>query len=226
NARGKCPVAHLDPQIADAVLDYRRTEQVKMANYIGENVALAPPHVGDGGMNPVFASKLSTQEGYDARGQLVQMAQAPGWLPHVPNPPGTTIPRPQVQPADSRQPIAVAAAPAPRAVPLPEQPPREAVRTATAPAAPVALRGTDTEFAAKPRQTVTHLAAAPHETKWHETAKAKPASSRETADAAPPKTDSNIRAAYATPVAVDSLLTGAQPTVPAGSFASRWTGVQ
>jgi hypothetical protein len=154
------------------------------------------------------------------------MAQAPGWLPHVPNPPGTTIPRPQVQPADSRQPIAVAAASAPRAVPLPEQPPREAVRTATAPAAPVALRGTDTEFAAKPRQTGTHLAAAPHETKWHETTKAKPASSRETADAAPPKTDSNIRAAYATPVAVDSLLTGAQPTVPAGSFASRWTGVQ
>jgi hypothetical protein len=111
-------------------------------------------------------------------------------------------------------------------VPLPEQSPREAVRTARAPAAPVALRGTNTEFAAKPRQTVTHLASVPHEAKPHETAKAKPAMSRETAEAAPPRTDSNIRAAYATPVASDSLLTGAQPTVPAGSFASRWTGVQ
>jgi len=226
NARGKCPVYRLDPQVADAVLDYRRAEQVKMANYIGENVALAPPHVGDGGMNPVFASKLGTQEGYDSRGQVVQMAQAPGWLPHVPNPPGTTIPRPQVQPEESQQPVAVAAAPAPQAVPLPEQPPREAVRTARAPSAPVALRGTNTEFAAKPRQTVTHLASVPHEAKPHEAAKAKPAMSRETAEAAPPRTDSNIRAAYATPVASDSLLTGAQPTVPAGSFASRWTGVQ
>jgi hypothetical protein len=33
-------------------------------------------------------------------------------------------------------------------VPLPEQPPRVTVRTAKAPAAPVALRGTNTEFAA------------------------------------------------------------------------------
>ena len=222
NPRGKCPVYHLDPQIADAVLDYRRGEQVKMANYIGENVALAPPHVGDGGMNPVFANKLGTQEGYDSSGQVVQMAQAPGWLPHVANPPGTTIPRAQVQP-DETQPVAVAAAPAPQAVPLPEQQPRQVAKAA---AAPVALRGTNTEFAAKPRQTMPHLASVPHEAKPHETAKAKPAQSRETAEAVPPKADANIRAAYATPVASGSLLTGAQPTVPVGSFASRWTGVQ
>jgi hypothetical protein len=195
-----------------------------MANYIGEDVALAPPHVGDGGMNPVFANKLGTQEGYDTSGQVVQMAQAPGWLPHVPNPPGTTVPRAQVQPEESQQPIAVAAVPAPQAVPLPEQPPRQVVRTA---AAPVTLRGTDTAFAAKPRQTVAHLASVPHGAKPHETAKAAPApQARETAEAAAPKTDSNIRAAYATPVASGSLLVGAQPTLPIGSFASRWSGVQ
>jgi hypothetical protein len=153
------------------------------------------------------------------------MAQAPGWLPHVPNPPGTTIPRAQVQPDEAQQPVAVAAAPAPQAVPLPEEPPREVVRTA---ATPVVLRGTNTDFAAKPRQAVAHLASVPHEAKPHETVKvAPPAQTRETAEAAPPpKPDANIRAAYATPVASGSLLTGAQPTVPAGSFASRWSGLQ
>ena len=78
------------------------------------------------------------------------------------------------------------------------------MRTLRAPSAPVALRGTNTEFAAKPRQTVTHLASVPHEAKPHEAAKAKPAVLHETAEAAPSRTDSNIRAAYATPVASDS----------------------
>ena len=78
DARGKCPIYQLDPTIADAVLDHRRQEQVQMANYIARGVALAPPHVGDGGMNPVFASKLGTQEGYDNNGRLIQVATAPG----------------------------------------------------------------------------------------------------------------------------------------------------
>ena len=84
DARGKCPIYQLDPTIADAVLDHRRQEQVQMANYIARGVAPAPPHVGDGGMNPVFASKLGTQEGYDNNGRLIQVATAPGALPRTP----------------------------------------------------------------------------------------------------------------------------------------------
>src|SRR4029078_9975353 len=38
HARAACPVHKLDPQIADAVLDHRRDEQTKLANYIGEGV--------------------------------------------------------------------------------------------------------------------------------------------------------------------------------------------
>ena len=130
NARAACPVHKLDPQIADAVLEHRRDEQTKMANYIAEGVQIAASHVGDGGMNPVFADKLETQTQYDAKGQLVQIAVAPGALPKVPNPPGTTIPRAQVQPEQqpaetqpeqSQQPIALASVPKREAAPKPAE---------------------------------------------------------------------------------------------------------
>ena len=67
--RGKCPVYQLDKTVADAVLDHRRQEQFQMAQYIAENVATAPPHVGDGGMNPVFANKLASHDEYDNNGR-------------------------------------------------------------------------------------------------------------------------------------------------------------
>ena len=54
-----------------------------MAKYIADGVALAPPHVGDGGMNPVFASQLGTQEAYDDKGHLIHIATAPGALPRT-----------------------------------------------------------------------------------------------------------------------------------------------
>ena len=51
----------LDPAVASTVLDYRRQEQLKMANYISERVATVPPHVGDGGMNPVSPPSSRTR---------------------------------------------------------------------------------------------------------------------------------------------------------------------
>jgi hypothetical protein len=220
NARAACPVHKLDPQIADAVLDHRRDEQVKMANYIGEGVQVAAAHVGDGGMNPVFADKLGVQQEYDPSGRVVQVATAPGALPHVPNPPGTTIPRPQVQPQESA-PTALAAAPAPSksytlaSTPMPEPSPRDAQPKRTA--SSVGLRGTNTELAAKPRRMTT---AEPREV-----AKAL-APSRQTAEAQPPaKANADIRTAYSASSA-GSFIAGAQPTVPVGSFDSRWTGLR
>ena len=84
NARGKCPVFQLDKNIADAVLDHRRQEQFQMAEYIAQGVSVVPPRHGiDGGMNPAFADKLGTQEGYDSKGRLIQIATAPGSLPRT-----------------------------------------------------------------------------------------------------------------------------------------------
>ena len=36
--RGKCPVYQLDKNVADAVLEHRRQEQFKMAEYIASGV--------------------------------------------------------------------------------------------------------------------------------------------------------------------------------------------
>src|SRR5689334_14050903 len=46
NPRGACATYQLNPQIASAVLEHRRDQQFKMAQYIAEGVATAPPHVG------------------------------------------------------------------------------------------------------------------------------------------------------------------------------------
>lgn len=64
DSKGKCPVYELDKTIADVVLDHRRKEQVQMASYISQGVATVPMRHGiDGGMNPVFAEKMTVQEG-------------------------------------------------------------------------------------------------------------------------------------------------------------------
>lgn len=134
--RGKCPVYRLDPTVADAVLNYRRQQQIKMANYIAEGVATTPPHMGDGGSNPVF-SDARTVTDYDNSGHFYETASAsavPGALPHVPNPPGTTIPKvgkdlvasapaPQAaSPAEPSSPqLAMTSVPVPTPAPLPKE---------------------------------------------------------------------------------------------------------
>jgi len=87
NAAGKCPAYQLDPTVADAVLDQRRQEQTKMAEYIARDVAVVPSRAGiDGGMNPVFVSKLAAHTEYDNNGRTYELAgntQAPGSLPRT-----------------------------------------------------------------------------------------------------------------------------------------------
>ena len=144
--RGKCPAYQLDRNVADAVLDHRRAEQFKMAQYIANDVPTVPPHVGDGGMNPVFAGQLAAHNQYDDVGHVTLVAgneQAPGALPHVPNPPGAyaalhppkTPPKPATQPASAptaspaAEPTMMASVPVPPAAPLPKEgetpPPRD-----------------------------------------------------------------------------------------------------
>jgi hypothetical protein len=126
--RGKCPAYRLDPAVADAVLDHRRQEQYQMAKYIAEGVSLAPPHVGDGGMNPVFASQLGTQEAYDDKGHLIRIATAPGALPRTAfqSAPASTVvmPASAAQPApqpSAAQPVMLASVPMPHPAPQPKE---------------------------------------------------------------------------------------------------------
>ena len=127
--RGKCPAYQLDPTVASLVLDHRRQEQYKMAQYIADRVALAPPHVGDGGMNPVFATQLTTQEVYDGKGHVIEVAAAPGALPRTAS---GSAPRnevvlpasamhPATQPANAQPSVMLASVPMPEAAPQPKE---------------------------------------------------------------------------------------------------------
>ena len=217
NPSGACPAYRLDPTVASTVHEYRQKEQIKMANYISQRVATVAPHEGDGGMNPVFATELA-HPSVDGNGRYTVASASvpdtgsyvPGALPHVPNPPGTTIPKvgkpqppavasqpaPAAEPA-SQPPVVMASVRLPTPAPQPKegQAPEETQKpaniaslfgnlfggshqesapapTQTAQAAPVqpeqpneqvALRGTNTEMAAKPHRVEqpTRVASAP-----------------------------------------------------------------
>jgi murein L,D-transpeptidase YafK len=244
--RGQCPVYRLDPTIADAVLDHRRQEQFQMAQFIARDVALAPPHVGDGGMNPVFASKLGTPEEYDNSGRLIRAAAAPGALPRTPNRVAA------FSLAPSRRPVATAsvAAPAPQASETeapPEQPKTFAgllgmfggSAAQAQPAEPadsqaVALRGSSTDMTAKPKRAASvRTASAPSkpeattaEPKAVAKAMAKTAPSAQQARPETTPSAPEVRAASTTPASSGGILSGAQPVVPTGSFESRWMALR
>ena len=96
NPKGACPTYQLDKTVADAVLDHRRQEQYKMAEYIASGVSTAPSRAGvDGGMNPVFLAKLSPPRTVSTTTAAIRWPAttvAPGALPARSNAPGA-LPR-------------------------------------------------------------------------------------------------------------------------------------
>ncbi len=130
NSSAKCPAYQLDPTVADAVLDHRRQEQFKMAEYIGRNVAVVPPRHGiDGGMNPVFVTKLASHSEFDNSGRAYVVAgnsQAPGYLPRTSNGPAgapqITVPaQPSAEPVESSEQPVMASVKMPQAAPRPKE---------------------------------------------------------------------------------------------------------
>jgi hypothetical protein len=217
NPRAACPAYQLDRNVADAVLDHRRQEQFKMAEYIARGVSVVPPRNGiDGGMNPVFAAKLGTHQEYDSNGRTYQVAgntMAPGALPRTPNRPAATpipaaapvIEKPATYQTAANEPV-TANVPMPQRAPLakegeapPEQPKSIAgllgnifggSKADAKPAAPpaeseqVALRGSNTVLAAKPKRPALVRAAA--------AATAPAAAAPKPHDIAPPKAVAEI----------------------------------
>jgi murein L,D-transpeptidase YafK len=193
--KGKCPVYQLDKNIAETVLEKRRTEQFQMAEYIARNVSTVPDrHDIDGGMNPVFAAKLASHSEFDNNGRTFLVAgntQAPGALPRTPNPPPVSAETPQA--ADS-SPAVMASVPMPTPAPQPkvgEAPPEQPTtiagllgnvfggsRAEAKPAeqAPdndtVALRGTKVDAAPKSKRdsTIRTAVASPQPAKPREAA--------------------------------------------------------
>jgi murein L,D-transpeptidase YafK len=255
NAAGKCPVYQLDKNIADAVLDHRRKEQFEMAQYIAQGVATVPPRHGmDGGMNPVFAEKLGTQEGYDNRGRVIQVATAPGALPRGDNKPvpATIVSVPQAQPAQMQLASVPMPQPAPQAKTgeAPAQPTTIAgvlgnlfggTQTAAAeqPAAEPAVTQSTPRTAARPPRAAAPVRTAEAPAALPVTPPARPKAVAATSPAplprvvqaetgaAPAEPAPQLRTAFSAPPAGGtSILNGAQPVVPVGSFAQRWSGVR
>jgi hypothetical protein len=231
-----------------------------MASYIARDVATVPSRSGiDGGMNPVFLAKLSTHDGFDNDGRSYKLAgnsQAPGALPRTSAPPAATAELGQDAQPVASPPVVMASVRMPQPAPQakegeapPEQPksitgllgnlfgsaPAEAKPTEPATdGQAVALRGSKTEMAAKPkRATPVRTASTPvaPQPKPHEavaTNAPAPApraqQARREASATPAP---EMRTAYSTPPASNSgLLSGAQPVVPAGTFENRWTALR
>ena len=193
NPRGACPAYQLDKTIADAVLDHRRDEQLKMAEYITEGVSTVPSRAGiDGGMNPVFAAKLTPSGEFDNNGRMFQLASktvTPGTVPRTATLPAATAEAPVVsQPKSSEpssEPTVVASVSSPR--PAAEAKPAEAPpakrpttmarlidkllgRSKAESADKQAATRAGTDLAAKPKQQAVRTASAAPAAKPRDTA--------------------------------------------------------
>ncbi len=247
NASGQCPIYQLDKTIAAAVLDHQRSDQFRTAQYIAERVPTVPLHREvDGGMNPIFLTRLETQSAYDRNGRIIQIATAPGSLVREPNSavvlvaskprpesaPVNPIPNPEQRPAPAQKPTSIAGIldnlfggpdgqtshSSQVAVNASERPRKTGTQPAQGPMHPTA--SVIAAAHVKPRKTLSPKEVA-HDTPSELSLTL--ARQRTAKDAAPP-----IRTAFSStpPGDGNGLLNGAQPVVPAGSFNSRWGGLQ
>jgi murein L,D-transpeptidase YafK len=212
---GRCPSYQVDQEVAQAVRDKQRKDEIQVAQSVSRGVRLAPVHTGvDGGMHPIFASNLPNGQtahvNTEASYSLASYLPAPGTVPEHVNPPKAPAIAPEVP--------SVTAGPGPR----------------VAPAAPragqdFALRGTSA--APKPDMTATAPA-----TKEADRSAPGRVASKPTAEPRTTATTSNAltlsRPANAAPMAAKpeskpastALISGSQPVVPSNSFESRWSG--
>jgi hypothetical protein len=206
NPTGRCPAFVVAPEIAGPTLEKEHNDELQYAQLVRSNVPVAPIRTGlDGGMNRVFLAQV---------GGTIPPARVPSPLPPQPPAPvmlddggqptlasrmlgGLFGAKPAEEPTQTAATDAAAAAPPPTSVAAPKPKPAPHSETASA-----------TSPKSKPAEAHN---AAPRKTEPQETAAAKP-------KPAPQQQEANA--------AGGGLMSGAQPVVPAGSFASRWGGLQ
>ncbi len=215
NPTGRCPQFVVAPDIAGPAHAKEVADNAAYTSLVNANVAVAPIHSGlDGGMNRVF------------------LTQVGGSLPPARVPPPDALPQqpPPVTTADSNGQPSLASRlfggffggntatqvattdtgtkerGAEAAKPKPSR-----SETAVASAKPTASEKAPEKTAEKPAKPPTAEPAKP--TPQLATAKPKPAAQQQEANAAPPPSSG-------------AVIKGAQPPVAAGSFDSRWSGLQ
>ena len=246
--RGKCPEYRLDPTVASAVLDYRRQQQLKMAQYIADGVSTVPiAKNSDGGMNEVFAGSGKLRQGQvDKDGRVYNTAD----LSATP----VAAPTPATAPAPAATPTKTAMVPLPQRSPLDPAAPKAKPSgitglidnifggKASAEAAPAKTDTAParTEAAAKSKPRRKHTARTKAHLRPSVTANKKPKkAARNTPKPAPvparqqatkgneaPESTKKPAApqtqAAETQPSADGMMTGSQPVVRTGSFDARW----
>jgi murein L,D-transpeptidase YafK len=226
---GHCPAYEVPQDIAGPALEKQRNDDYQVAQLTKENVATAPIVMGtDGGMNRVFASRLAeTNPVFDNDGRL----HAPPIHPGMPAP---TLSGPREDPEAGMVKTASGNQAASTDSGSSEGffaklfKPKDTTAQQPAPQG-VALAGL--RPAPEPRKTEAPKIEVPKiEVPKSEVAKTEhpEAQKPETATAPAAKTPakpSQEASAYA-PSATGSLIKGALPVVPSGSFEGRWAGLQ
>jgi murein L,D-transpeptidase YafK len=243
NASAQCPAYQVSPEIAEAVQDKQRQDELKTAQLISRGTPTARSRAGiDGGMHPVFASKLPEGEAAIDRDvtdyAIASNQPAPGTVPShatIPKAPETAPSFSFASSSSNSEPTVAVTTTTPAA-------PRAASANASAGSSEgflsklsrsVGLRGSDPEPAAAsaPKAVAAPVkqkakSAEPTRTTRSEPPRVIPLD-RQQAQAHQPKpaTPAPAPVAAAAPAPQQSLA-GAQPAVPANSFDSRWSTVR
>jgi len=239
NPTGKCPAYEVPSEVRAAVKDKQRQDDAQIAS-LSHRVAAAPIKTGrDGGMHPMFLAKLKPQEIREPDGTVRYMIDenARKKLGSYVNPPIETYP--------TEEATATAATPASRAAPAQKSGSTYMAAAAESKPAPAPQRASSESggmfsglFASagrwfgsedsKPVSPPAAKAAAPTPTP-KPAARPQPSATA----AAHPRPQPAEQSASATPAperqsaaSGASLMNGAVPTVPTGSFDQRWGAIR
>jgi murein L,D-transpeptidase YafK len=228
NPTGRCPAYQLAPELASAVDEKRRRDEAEIAELASRGTPMAPVRTGmDGGTNPAFLATYQPQQVRDSQGQVhtVVSRRPPGFLSAL----NTPAPAAAEMPTGSVTPTSAAAPPSGGSSSLAATDSKPAQQSQSGnlftrlfrrgddkqsePAAPAAAPVPHS----KPHPATVVAAKTPPKPK----AEPEPAAPQE-ARAIPPAPPPPKVAASTE----NGLLIGAQPTVPVGSFDSRWSAIQ
>jgi murein L,D-transpeptidase YafK len=216
NPTGRCPAYVVNPEIAGPAMEKAHADELEYAQLVKSNVATAPIHSGlDGGMNRVFLSQVG------------------GNLPPARVPPPSTLPTqpPPVDTADAGGQPSLAsrifgglfgAAPATQVAATDAASQERGAGPSTTgtaakpkPAPHTGSGGSTSVAAAKPKPSSEPASV--------ELRRNEPQPEPAAASAKPAQQEAN---AAAPAPSNGSTMSGAQPSVPSGSFDNRWGGLQ
>jgi hypothetical protein len=250
----RCPVYEVPEEIASPALEKQRNDEYQIAQLTKLNAPVAPIVMGtDGGMNRVFVAKLEeTQPVYDNDGHL----HAPPIHPGMPRPTisgqrenpdaslktasvqksgvfgglfdRTTTQSSQVASADSgNQEGFFARLFKPKSEPAQQAPAQQATALAGVRPSPAARK---IETAKSEPQKIEPQKPEPQKTEPRKSepqiAVAPPVAPKTSTSPQAPASPAAQVANATAPPSTGGLMKGSQPLVPAGSFDSRWAGVQ